>query len=391
MGRILTTQKVAQDTFSVSDEPKPCANEMKSPTSQSEPNGSEIQTTCEKPPERLSDVTKKELLDEMVKMREVISSLFCKVERMQSLLKNVKSAEGTDEGEHRVQVSDMATQTDFTINHSTYAEAVKNGSPVERKRFEEVKEKRQPNITPKSAQKSKSPEHKTDTVSDVKHKDVKKSKVPESTGTKSKSDLPVTFFVHDSIMKYVETERLGNAYGSEIISERASTIDDVENAVDTLSKKSEIPPDAICIHCGINDVKRKDARTAATSMVTCVKNIRKKYPNTKVIVSKISPTHDLNLEIKRNLFNASVCSELFDIRGITTISHENMTTNRQYISADRIHPSRRGTSVLAGNVGRAIRNSFWKLPQRRHQAPRSRFPPKNITTLTISGATDTTF
>ena len=96
-------------------------------------------------------------------------------------------------------------------------------------------------------------------------------------------------------------------------------------------------------------------------MVKSLKGILKDRPNLKVFVSKIPPVKDPNLQAKRDLFNALVCSELVENPDVSFAAHENL----HFASLkDTIYPSSKGLSVLSRNLGRHIHNLFWERPRR---------------------------
>ena len=59
-------------------------------------------------------------------------------------------------------------------------------------------------------------------------------------------------------------------------------------------------------------------------MVKSLKGILKDRPNLKVIVSKIPPVKAPDLQAKRDLSNALVCSELVENPDVSFVAHENL-------------------------------------------------------------------
>ena len=78
--------------------------------------------------------------------------------------------------------------------------------------------------------------------------------------------------------------------------------DDIDKSLESVDG----PVKAIVAHCGINDIRTKDPKDVSKKMVKSLKGILKDRPNLKVIVSKIPPVKDSNLQAKRELFNALV-------------------------------------------------------------------------------------
>ena len=118
---------------------------------------------------------------------------------------------------------------------------------------------------------------------------------------------------------------------------------------------------AIVVHCGINDIRTKDPKDASKAMVKSLKGILKDRPNLTVIVSKIPPVKDPNLQAKRDLSNALVCSELVENPDVSFVAHENL----HFASLkDTIHPNMKGSSIIARNLGSHIHTLFWERPRK---------------------------
>ena len=86
------------------------------------------------------------------------------------------------------------------------------------------------------------------------------------------------------------------------------------------------PVKAIVAHCGVNDIRTKDPKDVSKTMMKLLKRILKDRPNLKVIVSKIPPMKDSNLQAKREIFNALVflfyfSSELVEDPNISFVAH----------------------------------------------------------------------
>ena len=81
---------------------------------------------------------------------------------------------------------------------------------------------------------------------------------------------------------------------------------------------------AITVHCRINDIKRKDPKSASKSLVKSLRGIVKDHSKIKVIISKLPPVKDPNLQVKRDLFNALVFSELVEETDVSFVAYENL-------------------------------------------------------------------
>ena len=98
----------------------------------------------------------------------------------------------------------------------------------------------------------------------------------------------------------MEQKRLGRSYGFDVFKQRTEKTDDIDKSLESVDG----PVKAIVAHCGINDIRTKDPKDVSKKMVKSLKGFLKDRPNLKVIVSKIPPVKDSNLQAKRELFNA---------------------------------------------------------------------------------------
>ena len=176
-------------------------------------------------------------------------------------------------------------------------------------------------------------------------------------------------------MSGVDAERLGHSYGFRATSRKAFKFEDLTSSVLSTTSSTE-EPDAILVHCGINDIKKASPHEMSESFVKKIKDLSTKSPQTK-IVSKIAPMKNAELEVKRKLFNAFNSSKLFDSKNISLVDHENLFTSKSVLS-DGVHPTSRGASVLAGNVGRHLRDLFWTRPRSIRRRSSNYLPPRGL-------------
>ena len=79
-------------------------------------------------------------------------------------------------------------------------------------------------------------------------------------------------FVHDSVMKYVDGNRLGHSYGFDTVSCRVHRTEEIQPVLDAVL--NDMPAtDAIVIHCGVNDIKSSDPQTGSKKLPNCTKNV----------------------------------------------------------------------------------------------------------------------
>ena len=132
----------------------------------------------------------------------------------------------------------------------------------------------------------------------------KKEHGTESKETKRQSDMPLVAILHDSVLNGVQGKRLGRSYALDVFKQRTEKTDDIDKSLESVDG----PVKAIVAHCGINNIRTKDPKDVSKKMVKQFKGIFKDRPNLKIIVSKIPPVKDSNLQAKRELFNALVFS-----------------------------------------------------------------------------------
>lgn len=258
-------------------------------------------------------------------------------------------------------LADRETQTDTGDFPRLFSTVVKSGAIVQTQ-----KQKAVPELqirTPKAN------DH--DVISSNDEKSKKTSQGTKETNRprpsvrdqKTEQPLPQVMLIHDSVAKQIDSTRLGDAYSFQASAQRASTTEDIVCTAEASTHSLITPPDAIVIHCGLNDVKR-DADAASSCFIEAINDLREEHSASFIIISQIAPVRDKELNIKRALFNAKVQSSLFGLSNVSVVSHENLPTNSQYLHRDGVHPTKRGAGILAGNVGRHVRNLFWTRPKR---------------------------
>ena len=338
----------------------------------------------------IGDATSDQILQDLVQLKTTFAMLLTKVASLEDLVRNVHGNNGKDW--QKKKVSDVATQTDkvnmFTsadiatrkqpTNHQSKTDKSNQTVPLNKIQNKEEKRNQQTNIDKKANDAKKFDDVKKSTTARNTNgsnaKEVpnfftspnrKVSNQHKKSNNKDSAEFPTTFLIHDSTMNNIDQSRLGLSYGSNVMKRKAYTVDAIESAVDSLAQKAETSPDAIIIHCGLNDLRNKNTIRASKDIVQSIKNIKHKHPHTNIIISKIIPTYDKKIEADRTFFNDVLTAELFGRPGIVFASHENILKNKIYIRKDNIHPTKRGTSVLAGNIGRAMRDTLWEIPRQR--------------------------
>eukprot|EP00745_Piridium_sociabile_P001792 TRINITY_DN11087_c0_g1_i1.p1 TRINITY_DN11087_c0_g1~~TRINITY_DN11087_c0_g1_i1.p1 ORF type:complete len:744 (+),score=146.97 TRINITY_DN11087_c0_g1_i1:98-2329(+) len=183
------------------------------------------------------------------------------------------------------------------------------------------------------------------------------------------NNLPYVLILHDSVLNDVDARRLGNSYGLSVKKKIMHKLEDEENMLE----KTKATPDAILLHCGINNLKNETAKSASLKMTQIVQNIRKDMGETDIVVSQAIPSGDDELEAKRKLYNALVFSELYTDGKVSFLDY-NMRPHNKIMYRDAIHPSVRGSSFLASNIGRHLEGRLWQ--RQKKYRPRPKFGKK---------------
>lgn len=149
-----------------------------------------------------------------------------------------------------------------------------------------------------------------------------------------------------------------------------------------LNKPSSKTADAILIHVGYNDIKTTDTTIASKNLCQAIQNFSKDNPRIRLIISKITPVADAKLDTMKDLFNAVMMVELQDLKTVSFVSHDHLRPDKKMMK-DGVHPSTRGSSVLAAEIGRHVNSLFWKRqsrPSRRPPRPVNLYPFRDVYT-----------
>jgi hypothetical protein len=170
--------------------------------------------------------------------------------------------------------------------------------------------------------------------------------------------FPKVSFINDSVCSLVNAKRVGRSFGFAGFQKRAFTVDRVVPAMNELVERFG-SMDAVVIHTGINDLKRKEPAQVAKDLQKSVAALKAKYPKTKVLVSLLAPCRLRLLEKKRAVLNAMLVSEYYSDKTVALICHDNMS----HVSFDGIHPTPRGSNIVGNNIGNVVESVLWERPK----------------------------
>ena len=176
-----------------------------------------------------------------------------------------------------------------------------------------------------------------------------------------KNSLPKVLLIHDSTMKFIDSNRLGLSYHVNVTKKLCYTVEGIQSILQNELKDTSY--EAVYIHCGINNIKNQDPKAVALRLIPIIQKLHQQHPKLKIVLSRIAPTKFQKLEHKRAIFNSTLISECYGkCKNLSIVLHENV--RKHHLRQDGIHPLRQATSTLAMNVGRCLRDLFWDPPNR---------------------------
>ena len=179
------------------------------------------------------------------------------------------------------------------------------------------------------------------------------------------TELQRVVLLHDSVMHGVDQKRLGKSYGFLMKKSKTATIEECRQHIK--SRSSTKNAEVVCIHSGINDLKRDAPQAVSENLTALVTDILKRQKPTKVVISKTCPVKDRALQAKVDLLNALNASFFLGEDRVSFLDHSNLKPDNKNLMRDPIHPSARGTSILASNLGKHIESLLWEKPRRTFQ------------------------
>ena len=201
------------------------------------------------------------------------------------------------------------------------------------------------------------------TKNNEKNVNTKTTENPDKQKTFTRREM--VYLVGDSISGQVNQAMLGKATRTYVKKLKASKID--LHALTDQVKDAKM----IIIHTGINNLREKDPTAdRVKGLVQSVTSFKEAAPGSKVVVSKVIPIGDHEVDIDRNLFNAESEKKLTEINKteISFIDHGNLADRgvpiQDYYRPDLVHLASNGISVFAENLEREIIRVLKKNEQR---------------------------
>ena len=180
---------------------------------------------------------------------------------------------------------------------------------------------------------------------------------------KTDSDKPknytrkeLVYLVGDSISGQVNPAILGKSTRTYVNKLKASKVEDLHSLTEQVKDAK-----MIIINTGINNLRGKElAAEVGKSLIESITSFREAAPESKIVVSKVIPIGDHEIDIDRNLFNAQNEKKLTEINKseISFIDHGNPAERgkpiKDYYRPDFVHLEGQGVAVFAENLEKEI-------------------------------------
>lgn len=134
------------------------------------------------------------------------------------------------------------------------------------------------------------------------------------------------------------------------------TIDETIEYIQTC----ELCPDVVIFHSLTNDLTKMDPQACVDALAELIKIVKDKWINTTTIISLATPRLDnLGYHTNGQITNALIKQRITEV---SYCDHSNMLKDGNptpdYLSDDKYHLSKKGTSILAANIKKAIHTSL---------------------------------
>lgn len=210
------------------------------------------------------------------------------------------------------------------------------------------------------------PEKSANTTNNIKEKLINTEGNSDSDKRKTYTRTDMVYLVGDSISGQVNPAILGKATKTFVKKLKASKIEDLHALTDQVKDAK-----MIIIHTGINNLRGKDSTAdRGKGLIESIASFREAAPDSKIVVSKVIPIGDHEVDIDRNLFNAENEKRLTEINKseISFIDHGNLAERgvpiKDYYRPDLIHLAGQGIAVFTGNLEKEIIKGLRKEEQR---------------------------
>ena len=197
-----------------------------------------------------------------------------------------------------------------TSNNDTISQREVSVTPCDNTRPNERTDQSEWQVVSKKKKKSKTKKQRNEAQSNANDS---KDSVPEKVST--------TLLIGDSMIKNVQGTKLGEAVGHRVVVKSFSGAT-TKAMKDYLKPNLELSPDQVVLHVGTNDLKQKEPRHVADSIVDLARQIEKTSEAAVAISELISRRDELNEAVKTtNKHLNSYCRQ----NAWNFIQHQNIT------------------------------------------------------------------
>ena len=170
------------------------------------------------------------------------------------------------------------------------------------------------------------------------------------------------YLIGDSISGHANPAILGKSTNTYVKKLKAPKLEDL-HALFNQVKDAKV----VIMHTGINNLReRKTTVDGVRMLIEAVTYFREVAPDCKVVISKVIPVGEREIDIDRVIFNAEVEKRLTEINksDIRFLDHGNLSERgvpiNEYYRQDQLHLSGRGIAVFAENLEKEIRHILKK-------------------------------
>ena len=182
------------------------------------------------------------------------------------------------------------------------------------------------------------------------------------TKSSQQESLPEVVLLRDSTLSGIDSQRLGRAYNLRIESCKTPRMEDATEELYKMKEKKKKDPDIIMIHCGGNDIRSANATSELKDKVDEMAAIsiqaKDLFPHSQIVIGEITPVRDHDLAVKRRIYNAHLAEALDHQDNISCLNFDDFSPTKAAMR-DNIHPNAKGSGIIAGILGRRLRNTVW--------------------------------
>ncbi len=150
--------------------------------------------------------------------------------------------------------------------------------------------------------------------------------------------------IGDSILNGLSEQGLRRRHNVKIRAHSGATSQDIKDHIRPIIRRK---PDCVLVHCGTNDLTKKDAIDTIETIKEIISEAKDESPHTTIALSSLTMRRDQEgMSNKVNELNRSF-KKLAKEQGIPIIDNSNVDIS--CLSARKLHLNKKGDSTLARN------------------------------------------